>query len=62
MHVSAEVREVFEPALEHRAVAMVLAHNQPSGDPDPSGEDRRFTDRMARAAFLLDISSLTIWS
>lgn len=54
-HVSAEPREVFAPALEHRACAILLAHNHPSGVPEPSPEDVRFTTAMTRAGVLLGV-------
>ena len=34
-------REVFQEAISCRAAALVLFHNHPSGDPEPSPEDRR---------------------
>lgn len=51
-------REVFTPALLHRAAAMVVAHNHPSGDPEPSSEDRAATRRLHRAGRLLGIELL----
>jgi len=38
---SVSAREAFAPALVHRAPAVAFAHNHPSGDPSPSGEDQR---------------------
>jgi DNA repair protein RadC len=58
MQVSVTAREVFAPAIERRAAAIVLAHNHPSGDPSPSRDDQVFTDRMARAGALLGIQLL----
>jgi DNA repair protein RadC len=58
MHVAVTAREVFAPAVERRAAAIVLAHNHPSGDPGPSPEDRAFTELMARAGALLGIQVL----
>jgi DNA repair protein RadC len=58
MHVSVTAREVFAPAVERRAAAIVLAHNHPSGDPGPSQEDRAFTELMSRAGALLGIQVL----
>jgi len=51
-------REVFTPALLHRAAALVVAHNHPSGDPEPSAEDRAATRRLHRAGRLLGIELL----
>jgi DNA repair protein RadC len=58
MHVGVTAREVFAPAIQRRAVAIVLAHNHPSGDPAPSTEDRAFTQLMSRAGALLGIQVL----
>ena len=48
-------REVFRPALRASAAALLLVHNHPSGDPDPSAEDREVTRRLAEAGELLGI-------
>ena len=48
-------REVFAPALRESAACMVLVHNHPSGDPEPSPEDRQVTDRLVRVGELLGI-------
>jgi DNA repair protein RadC len=58
MHVAVSAREVFAPAIDRRAVAIVLAHNHPSGDPEPSPEDRAFTQLMSRAGAILGIQVL----
>jgi DNA repair protein RadC len=58
MHVGVSAREVFAPAIRRRAVAIVLAHNHPSGDPEPSPEDRAFTHLMSRAGAVLGIQVL----
>ncbi|WP_168586583.1 RadC family protein [Saccharopolyspora sp. ASAGF58] len=44
------VPEVLSLALRHDAVAFALAHNHPSGSPEPSREDIAVTDRIRRAA------------
>ena len=51
-------REVFAPALSHRAAAAVVVHNHPSGDPSPSSEDREVTRRLVRAGALLGVEIL----
>jgi DNA repair protein RadC len=51
-------REVFHRAVRESAAALVLVHNHPSGDPDPSGEDREVTRRLARAGEILGIRVL----
>lgn len=51
-------REVFAPALLARASAVVLAHNHPSGDPEPSAEDLHLTRQLARGGELLGIRVL----
>jgi len=51
-------RELFGPALELRAAGVIMAHNHPSGDPEPSPEDLRLTQRMEEAALLLGIDLL----
>ncbi|MCA9322225.1 MAG: DNA repair protein RadC, partial [Planctomycetes bacterium] len=51
-------REVFRPAIAVRAAAIVLAHNHPSGDPEPSAEDRAITDRVVSAGDILGIRVL----
>jgi len=51
-------REVFAPALSRRAAAILVAHNHPSGDPQPSADDRTTTRRLQRAGRLLGIELL----
>ncbi|RKH09139.1 DNA repair protein RadC [Corallococcus praedator] len=51
-------REVFAAALSARATAIVLAHNHPSGDPEPSVQDVGLTEHLARAAGLLGVKLL----
>ena len=54
-HVSVEAREVFAPAITAHASAVVLAHNHPSGDPEPSAQDVQFTRSMVDAGRVLGI-------
>jgi DNA repair protein RadC len=51
-------REVFRQAVRQSAAALVLVHNHPSGDPTPSSEDRRVTERLLRAGEVLGIRVL----
>lgn len=48
-------REVFKCAVLQNAAAVILAHNHPSGDPTPSDEDRRITERLIDCARILGI-------
>lgn len=51
-------REVFRFAIKEGAASLVLVHNHPSGDPEPSAEDLEVTDRLAEAGRLLGIRVL----
>ena len=51
-------REVFADPLTDRAAAVVLAHNHPSGNLDPSEEDREVTRRLVAAGQMLGIPVL----
>jgi len=51
-------REVFQQAVLARAAALVLFHNHPSGDPEPSAEDLALTRRLAAAGTLMGIEVL----
>src|SRR5690554_4798060 len=48
-------REVVKQALSHNAAAVILVHNHPSGDPEPSDADRRITQRLKEALALVDV-------
>lgn len=51
-------REVFAAALSSRATAIVLAHNHPSGDPEPSESDLALTRLLCSGAQLLNLGVL----
>src|SRR4030095_6386859 len=51
-------REVFQEAVVSRAAALLLFHNPPSGDPEPSAEDLALTRRLAAAGTLMGIEVL----
>lgn len=48
-------REVFEPAIKHVASAVILVHNHPSGQLDPSDADIRTTKQLVECGKLLGI-------
>ena len=48
-------REVFEPAVRYLAAQIVLAHNHPSGDPEPSEDDLEITKRLIESGKILGI-------
>lgn len=48
-------REVFQPALEHGAIAIVLAHNHPSGRINPTQADIAITRQLVEAGQLMGI-------
>ena len=51
-------REIVKAALYANAAAVILAHNHPSGQPEPSNADKRITERIQSALALLDIRVL----
>jgi DNA repair protein RadC len=51
-------REVFRPAIKDAAKAIILVHNHPSGDPQPSGADLAATDQMTAAGKMIGIEVL----
>lgn len=48
-------REVFSPAIEFASANVILAHNHPSGDPEPSEDDLKITKRLVEAGKILGI-------
>lgn len=51
-------REVFLPAIEHKAAAILVAHNHPSGTTSPSPEDLKITRDLVAAGKILNIKVL----
>jgi DNA repair protein RadC len=51
-------REVFKEALVHNAYAVILAHNHPSGNCEPSEEDIRITKRLRDAGNIMGVEVL----
>lgn len=48
-------REVFEPAVRNFASQVIVAHNHPSGDPEPSEDDLVITQKLVEAGKILGI-------
>ncbi len=51
-------REVFEPALLFHAANIIIAHNHPSGELEPSSEDIEVTKRLVQAGKIIGIDIL----
>jgi DNA repair protein RadC len=51
-------REVVKRALTQGAAAIIAVHNHPSGNPEPSAEDRRVTEDLKNACHLMEIAFL----
>jgi DNA repair protein RadC len=51
-------RDIFSVIKYHPVSYLILAHNHPSGDPTPSGEDQRFTHVIQEAGHLLGLDLL----
>jgi len=49
-------REIFGPAVELRAASIILVHNHPSGDPEPSIEDREVFTKIIEAGKIMGIA------
>ena len=54
----AHPREVFKHALEKNAASLILVHNHPSGDPEPSKSDLEITKRISEAGKIMGIDVL----
>ena len=48
-------REVFEPAVRYLTAQIIIAHNHPSGDAEPSEDDLEITKRLVEAGKILGI-------
>ncbi|MGQ6551111.1 RadC family protein [Serratia sp. IR-2025] len=51
-------REVVKLSLHHNAAALILVHNHPSGEPEPSQADLAITQRLVSALELVDVRVL----
>ena len=48
-------REVFKDAITHSAASVILCHNHPSGDPEPSEDDLKITRKLAESGKILGV-------
>ena len=51
-------REVLKPAILASAASIIIIHNHPSGDPEPSTDDIAITNRIAKASSIMGINFL----
>ena len=51
-------REIVRRALAHNAAAVIVGHNHPSGDAEPSAADRAVTARLKQALSLVEVRLL----
>jgi len=54
-HTVVHPRDVFRIALLAHAAAVIVGHNHPSGDPSPSPDDFRLTDRLNQAGAIIGV-------
>lgn len=57
-HMMITAKEIFAPALTSPCASIIIAHNHPSGDPDPSDDDIAFTTRIHEAGQVMGIPML----
>jgi DNA repair protein RadC len=51
-------RQIIKSAIDHHAASLILSHNHPSGDPEPSQEDKHLTRSVIEAARTVEIRVL----
>jgi DNA repair protein RadC len=51
-------REVFQPAVGESAASIILVHNHPSGELEPSQDDLALTKRLVEAGKIMGIEVL----
>lgn len=54
----AHPREIFKAAIKYASARIIIAHNHPSGNPEPSEADFQFTQRMKEAGNIIGIELL----
>ena len=50
------MKKIFKLAIINNSAFIACLHNHPSGDPEPSYEDKKLTERLQRAGAILGIS------
>ncbi|MBD8389689.1 DNA repair protein RadC [Dysgonomonas sp. BGC7] len=53
-----DIRLIMKEAIDSLASAMILCHNHPSGNPNPSGDDDKITHKLKEAGQIMDIRLL----
>lgn len=53
-----DIRMILRSAIQHLATAIILGHNHPSGNLNPSNADKDLTKKIKEAAILMDIKVL----
>ena len=48
-------REIFKVAIDNSSASIILIHNHPSGNPEPSNEDIRITKKIVETGKIMDI-------
>lgn len=57
-HAHIHPREVLKQVMHHNAAAILIAHNHPSGQSNPSQADLDITERLAQALMMIDVKVL----
>ncbi|MGL4982336.1 MAG: RadC family protein [Treponemataceae bacterium] len=57
-HTIIHPREIFASAIQERSAAVIICHNHPSGQKEPSNEDIKVTERLLQASRILGITLL----
>ncbi len=52
------IREILHKAIENFAPSIICFHNHPSGDPNPSEEDKNFTRQLVQASNILNVKAV----
>ena len=51
----ADIKIIFKLAVENLATSMILSHNHPSGNPNPSNDDQNITRKLKAACETIDV-------